>query len=116
MKANLEEHHYRQLFHKLKQEDERHAPSFDRTWQSAASRGKRPCQVTKLWRVVVASAALIILGTAVTLFRHRSKSAPLESSIEQSALLISQWESSTDFLLTTTSSVENALSIPQANQ
>ena len=116
MKPNLEEEQYRQLFHKLKQEDERHAPSFDRTWQAATSRTHPPRQVTMLWRVVVASATVIILSTAATLLRHRSNSASLESSIEQSALLITQWKSSTDFLLTTPAIVENELPIPQSNQ
>jgi len=116
MKPDLEENQLRQLFHELKQEDERHTPLFGRTWQSATSRADHPHEAAMLWRVVVATAALIIVATSMTLFHLHSNSAPRESSTAQTALLITQWQSPTDFLLTATSAADNAQSTTQSNQ
>jgi hypothetical protein len=56
-----EEERISKLFQQLKEEDERHAPSFAHDWNAALSRQEKLRQQWNAWRVAVA-ALLIVLG------------------------------------------------------
>lgn len=150
MKHNLVDMRIKQLFHELRQGDERHTPSFDRVLKAASARAG-PAGLSL--RVAVAAAMLILVGGFVFILlkpsslsteTENSESSPpivklpypqlepspgepLARSIErapaleairreltrparhkrpaarshQPAMLISEWQSPTDFLLRT---------------
>jgi hypothetical protein len=50
------------LFQQLKEEDERHAPSFAHDWNAALSRQEKLRHHWSAWRVAVGAALLIVLG------------------------------------------------------
>src|SRR5687768_12018250 len=57
-----EEERIRKLFQQLKEEDERHAPSFAHDWNAALSRQEKLKHQWSAWRVAVGAALLIVLG------------------------------------------------------
>jgi hypothetical protein len=148
MKHILEEKRIKQLFHELRQEDERHAPSFTSVLQAASSKARQAGPALFSLRVAVAAAMLILVGGLVfillmpslppaesensesspptvklpyrqtqppapqiqpapTLEAHQRKRPSLvrhkrsAARSRQPAMLISEWQSPTDFLLRT---------------
>ena len=116
MKPDSDENQYRQLFRELRSDDERSAPRFTATWQAAAARATSGHHGPTLWRLAIATAALVVVSTALTLvFRHPGGPS-VPSAVAPSAVLITQWESPTDFLLAATSTGESTQSTTQSNQ
>ena len=73
----------RELFHRLRDEDLRHVPSF---------RVVRPIRLQKIWRPLLAAAVLIVVILGVVAVGHRRP--PVAESIVT-------WKAPTDFLLRT---------------
>jgi hypothetical protein len=116
MKPDSDEDQYRQLFRELRPDDERSAPRFAATWQAAAVRATSGRHGPTLWRLASATAALVVIGTGVTLVFQRPGAPSVPSAVTPSAVLITQWESPTDFLLAATSTGESTQSTTQSNQ
>ena len=116
MKSDSDENQYRQLFRELRPDDERAAPRFAATWQAAVVRAKSGRHGPALWRLAIATAALVAVGTGVTLVFQRPGAPSGPSAVAPSAVLITQWESPTDFLLTAASTAESTQSTTQSNQ
>lgn len=74
-----EEQRIRELFQQLKEEDERHAPSFTGDWNAALSRRERPRRSLAVWQLA-ATAALILLGAGWWMFfkQPTNRQAPIE--------------------------------------
>ena len=86
------------LFDELKEEDKRLAPSFAKVWGAAASRGEKSHHPRRALRTAVAAATLIVvIGFAVIFYRQSSR--PRTPPTAESAMLLSEWRSPTDFLL-----------------
>ena len=115
MKPDLDDNQYRQLFRDLKAEDERAAPGFAPLWRAAAVRADSGRHRPTWWRSASAIATLVVAGIGVALFR-----GPIAPSVQSAAappaILITQWESPTDFLLQTASGADSAPSAAQSNQ
>ena len=116
MKPDSDENQYHQLFRELRQDDEPAAPRFAATWQAAVVRAKSGRHGPALWRLAIATAALVVVGTGVTLVIQRPGAPSVPSAVTPSAVLITQWESPTDFLLTAISTAESTQSTTQSNQ
>jgi anti-sigma-K factor RskA len=115
MKPDSDENQFRQFFREQRQDDERRAPRFAQTWPAAAAHAAGRRHLPTFWRLAIATAALIVLGTVVTpVFRH-ANNPPIQSATASAALLITQWESPTDFLLTTTTVANNGPSATLPN-
>ena len=116
MKPDSDENQYHQLFRELRQHDECTAPRFAATWQVAAARATGGRHRPTLWRLASATAALVVVGTGVTLVFQRPGAPSVPSAVAPSAVLITQWESPTDFLLAAASTAESTQSTTQSNQ
>ena len=99
MNQDWEEQKLRELFHELKQEDERFAPSFARDWEAALSRLGKARSPRRLVRVATAAMMLILLiGSVAVFFSHPSRK-PALTETPGSTIFLSQWRSPTNFLL-----------------
>lgn len=116
MKPDSDENQYRQLFRELRPDDERSAPRFAATWQAAAVRATSGRHGPTSWRLAIATAALVVVGTGVTLVCQRPGAPSVPSAVAPSAALITQWESPTDFLLAAAPTGESTQSTTQSNQ
>jgi anti-sigma-K factor RskA len=116
MKSDSDEKQFRQLFHELRHQDERPAPRFAATRQAAAARATSGRHGPTFWRLAIASAALVIVGTGVTLFVHRASTVPQQIVTPETVLPITQWESPTDFLLTAFAVADATQLTTQSNQ
>ena len=98
---NMDSHdeRIRRLFRELREQDERDAPSFARTWSAARSRQRQDTQSPWALAFHVAMAMFIVIGVSAALVL-RSNGKPDESAL-QAAAGISTWQSPTDFLLST---------------
>ena len=67
-----EENRIRELFNEMKREDERRAPSFARTMESALSRGAKTRQPWRVLPIAVAAALLILIGLSAFIIFRRS--------------------------------------------
>ena len=116
MKPDSDDNQYYQLFRELRLDDERAAPQFAVSWQAAAARATSRRHGPRSWRLAITTAALVVVGTGVTLVFQRPGAPSVPSAATPSAVLITQWESPTDFLLTATSTAESTQSTTQSNQ
>lgn len=75
-----EEERIRKLFQQLKEEDERHVPSFAHDWSAALSRQEKLRHQWSTWRVAVGAALLIVLGAGWWMYVRQStkQSDPVE--------------------------------------
>ncbi len=97
MSYDGEDDKIKELFHELRQADERHAPSFAIDWETARSRVGTVRWPRRVFQVAAATALLMMLvGFMVILLRPPTRpSVPTRAS----DMAISQWRSPTDFLL-----------------
>ncbi|MCX6930087.1 MAG: hypothetical protein NT154_43780 [Verrucomicrobia bacterium] len=116
MKPDSDDNQYYQLFRELRLDDEHAAPQFAVTWQAATARATGRRHGPRSWRLAITTAALVVVGIGVTLLFDRPGAASVQSAVAPSAVLITQWESPTDFLLTAASTAESAQSTTQSNQ
>lgn len=116
MKPDSDEKQFRQFFHELRHQDECPAPRFAATWQAAAALATSGRHGPTFWRLAIASAALVMVGTGVTLFGHRASTVPRQIVTAQTVLPITQWESPTDFLLTASAVADSTQLTTQSNQ
>ena len=92
------DHRLQARFQELREQQARRTPAFNRVWGAAA---RREVRVLELWWLrPVAAAALLVIVTAVAMFCLKTKSTTADTS--QWALL-SNWQASTDVLLTVAS-------------
>ncbi len=97
------------LFQQLREEDERHAPSFAHDWSLALSRWEKPRRRWAVWRLAAGAAALIVLGAGWWMFSpspapvtdppNATPWQPPLGAPQPPAILISEWRSPTEFLL-----------------
>jgi hypothetical protein len=75
-----EEERIRKLFQQLREEDERHAPSFAHDWDVALSRQDMPRRRLVVWQLTACAAALIVLGAGWWMFSGQltMRQAPIE--------------------------------------
>ncbi len=109
---DVEERQFRTLFLEARREEEQFAPAFDQVWQAArARRGTAP----GAWCQAGAIAAILAIGLLSGLLLHQQsmtgtlvnpagwdKAMNITRQIDlpwQSIVLVSQWQSPTDFLL-----------------
>ena len=117
MKPDSHENKIKQHFAESRLHDERRAPTFARTWQSAASRASERRTVPALWRLAMIGAATVVVGLSATLFLQRSATSPLQHSVSSPpVVLITQWQSPTEFLLNPSSTTDETTSAPEQNQ
>ncbi len=90
-----EEERVKTLFQQLREEDERHAPSFAHGWSEALSRWDTPRRRWALWRLATGAAALMLLGAGWWLFVRE----PTKEQAQIEMIVISQWRSPTESLL-----------------
>ncbi len=74
-----EENRIKELFHELKQEDERRAPAFARTMQAALSRSAKTRRPWRILPVAVATAVLILVGVFVFIIFRQSATEPYQA-------------------------------------
>lgn len=101
MDPQQEEKKIRELFQQLKREDERLATPFATAWEAAVSRMQRS---RRGWRFVAmwATSVVLALGLGISILYFNRTSKGLDAmEISQSVLLMSQWQSPTEFLLNT---------------
>ncbi len=68
---NQSEEQIKELFRQLKQDDERHAPSFASVWQTAVTRGEKAAVGWSILRVALAVIVLLTLaGAGFVFFRQ----------------------------------------------
>lgn len=104
MNPNWEENRIRELLGDLRSHDEAHAPDFARVWGAAAARA----EIQRRRRYVVRGTALalvlalsIVIANRVILHKRSQESVQLPSTDLpwQTAVLICEWRSPTEFLL-----------------
>jgi len=102
MSPGSDEAKLKKLFLERKACDERNAPSFARTWQAAVARSTEPPRTMRWLAPVALVAALAIIATAIGIMLHARmrESQPAQ----EASLALTQWQSPTAFLLTTTDS------------
>ena len=116
MKPDSHENKIKQHFAESRLHDERRAPTFARTWQSAASRAHGVHTMPTLWRLAAIGAALVAVGVAAMLFLQHSITPPLQHSVSSPpVVLITQWQSPTQFLLNPSSTTDNTTSALEQN-
>ncbi len=99
MNPNQEEKRIKEMFHDLKREDARMAPSFTRDWKAASSRvGKAP-SFERMARVTAALVVLLALGGLMSVSFRSSPKPAILTGTPVAVSSISQWQSPTDFLL-----------------
>ncbi len=76
MNQDWEEKKLKGLFHELRQEDERLAPSFARDWEAALSRIGKAHHPWRVFRVAAATVMLIVLGSSVFIFFRQPARQP----------------------------------------
>ena len=110
MNPNWEENRIRDLFVELRNHDEAQPPGFDGVWGAAVARAKSARRRRYVVRVALIAAAVVVSGLIVgrAFFRDRRSqtvrvpSAPFIPAADlpwQTAVLICEWRSPTDFLL-----------------
>lgn len=92
MNDDRDEKEMRELFQALRREDERVAPAFSRSWESALARMRKPSRSWRLLRAITAATVLTLLGVFVVFFVHSTR--PPELGVG-----ISGWRSPTNSLL-----------------
>jgi hypothetical protein len=113
MKSTPEENRLQALFGELRQQDERLAPSFERTLSAALGRKGEPV-ATRIGYggYAAAVAALVVLAVTVGMLAHHPEPKPaivqqlprpdrsdVGSVVEPPAMSLSNWQSPTAFLL-----------------
>jgi hypothetical protein len=110
MNPNWEDNRIRDLFVELRSHDEAQAPGFDGVWGAAVARAKSARRRRYFVRVALIAAAVVVSSLIVgrAFFRDRRPqtvhvpSAPFIQAADlpwQTAVLICEWRSPTDFLL-----------------
>lgn len=77
MNQSQEEEQIKELFQQLKQDDERHTPSFARVWETAVSGGERAGGGWPILRAAVAALVLLMLAGSWFVFFRRPASERL---------------------------------------
>lgn len=101
---NLEsENRLRDLFHELKHGDGEAAPPFEQIWQNTQGALQRDRLRSKMRRVSAIAAAVVLLGVVGgVIFKSLGPATPSAIDVPwDSAVLISEWQAPTDFLLQT---------------
>ncbi len=93
MNDDRDEKEMRELFEALRREDERVAPPFSRSWESALARMRKPSRAWRPLRAVAAATVLTLLGVFVVFSVHPTR--PPEWGVG-----VSEWRSPTNSLLT----------------
>ena len=90
MNQDWEEKKLKGLFHELRREDERLAPSFARDWEAALSRIGKARHPPRVFRVAAATVMLIVLGSSVfILFRQPARQpAPTGAPAEEAPVSV----------------------------
>jgi hypothetical protein len=113
MKSNPEENRLQALFGELRHQDQRLAPSFERTLSAALGRkGEGVAIRIGYGGYVAAAAALVVLAVTVGMLAHHPEAKPaivqrlprpgrpdVNSVVEPPAMSLSNWQSPTAFLL-----------------
>lgn len=108
MNPNWEDNRIRDLFVELRNHDEAQAPGFDGVWGAAVARAKSARRRQYFVRVALIAAAVVVSSLIVgrAFFRDRRpqtvSNAPFIQAADlpwQTAVLICEWRSPTDFLL-----------------
>ncbi len=90
-----EDRDLRELFRKLRQEDQQSAPSFRKIWTTSVSRQSHP---RPLLRFAVAVSVFLLFGLSIYLVeRAMIQTAPQTAPV----YTFSEWKAPTDFLLQT---------------
>ena len=99
MNPNQEEKRFKELFHDLKQEDARLAPSFTKDWEVASSRIGKVSSFGSVARATAALVGLLALGGLMSVSFRSSPRPTVLTGTPVALSSISQWQSPTDFLL-----------------
>jgi cytoskeletal protein RodZ len=100
----------RKLFQQLREEEERDAPSFAHDWNIALSRRNKPRRHWAAWRMAAVAAALTVVGAGWWMFFSQAtkqqaamerKGSDSSAQVATPTILVSQWQSPTEFLLRT---------------
>ena len=85
----------REIFARLRQEDERAAPPFQRLWRAGVRRDAMALPVRPRWILATAIAAIAAVVLMV------SRGTPRVNVPDESTVSVSTWRAPTDFLLQT---------------
>ncbi len=92
MNDDRDEKEMRELFQALRREDERVAPPFSRSWESALARMRKPSRSWRPLRAIAAATVLTLLGVFAVFFVHPTRPPEL-------GVVVSEWRSPTNSLL-----------------
>ena len=104
MSPNWEENRIRELLGDLRSHDEAHAPDFARVWGAAAARAKfqrRRRYIVRGSAIALVLALSIVITNRIFLHKRSRETVQLPSTDLpwQTAVLICEWRSPTEFLL-----------------
>jgi hypothetical protein len=110
MNTDSQDNSLRQLFHELRDTDERATPPFARVLHRAEIGRAAAHPWTWAFRLAAGCALLTLAG--VGLWMHRSKPEPAQPVMAS----IMDWQSPTDFLLSTPTLADDSAATSQSNQ
>ena len=111
MKTDWEDNKLQQLFAELRAADERRTPAFARIVRGMPAQPEPGRSLLPVFRL--AAVATVLVGSGLWLWTLRQTPLPQAAP---PLVLISQWESPTDFLLETSSLALNSSAVPGQNQ
>lgn len=110
MNTDSQDNNLRQLFHELRDSDERATPSFARVVRRAETQHEPAHPLAWTLRVAAGVGLLAVLGLGWWMLRPKSEPAqPVIASI-------TEWESPTDFLLSMSTATDDTQSTSAGNQ
>ena len=110
MNTDSQDNSLRQLFHELRDTDERTAPPFARVLHRVKASGDTAHPLT--WAVRLAAGCTVLALAGVGLWMLRSKPEPAQPVMAS----IMDWQSPTDFLLSTPTLADDSAATSQSNQ
>lgn len=116
MKPEFDDNQLKQFFAETRRDDEQAAPGFGATLQAARTRGTTVRAFPVTLRLAAVASLMLLAGITANLYLQHSSTPPLHSPAASPVVLITQWQSPTEFLLNLTSATDDTTSTLEQTQ
>ncbi len=114
---SADDNQLKQLYTKQRHSDRQAAPSFGATLQAARVRGVTVRAFPVALRLAAVASMMVLAGISANLYLQHSNTPALQHSASSpSIVLITQWQSPTEFLLNPTTATDDTTSTPEQTQ
>src|SRR5258706_1626522 len=110
---SADDNQLKQLYTEQRHSDRQAAPSFGATLQAARARGESVRAFPVALRLAAGASMMVLAGISANLYLQHPNTPTLEHSASSSpVVLITQWQSPTEFLLNPTTATDDTTSSP----